>query len=69
VRRFRYPWHSVRHTHGTDLANHGAGLETIRLALGQATLQMAQNYTHLAAEKVREQVANCRPSGRWWRAT
>ena len=40
------------------LANRGAGLETIRLALGQATLQMAQNYTHLAAERVREHVAN-----------
>jgi integrase len=56
VRRFRYPWHAFRHTHATNLAIGGAGLTAIRDALGQATLHMAANYTHLAAEHVREHV-------------
>jgi integrase len=56
VRRFRQPWHSFRHTHATTLAVTGAGLTAIRDALGQSTLQMAANYTHLAAEHVRAHV-------------
>lgn len=57
VRRFRNPWHAFRHTHATGLAAGGAGLTAIRDALGQATLHMAANYTHLAAEHVRQHVA------------
>lgn len=56
VRSFRNPWHAFRHTHATSLAIGGADLTAIRDALGQATLHMAANYTHLAAEHVRAHV-------------
>ena len=56
VRRFRYPLHAFRHTHATNLAIGGAGLTAIRDALGQSTLHMAANYTHLAAVHVRAHV-------------
>ncbi len=57
IRKFRFPWHSFRHTHATNLAENGAGLTAIRDALGQSTLHMAANYTHLAAEHTRQHVA------------
>jgi integrase len=56
VRRFRYPWHSLRHSNATALAASGASLTEIRDALGQSTLQMAANYSHLAAEHVKKRV-------------
>lgn len=57
VRRFRYPWHSFRHSHGTALALAGANLNAIQAALGQSTLEMASRYTHAAAEIARQHVA------------
>jgi integrase len=56
VRRFRSPWHAFRHTTATNLAINGASLTAIRDQLGQSTLHMAANYTHLAAEHVRQYV-------------
>lgn len=56
VRRFKMPWHSFRHAHATELATRGATLLEIRDALGQSTLQMAANYTNLAAEHVRKRI-------------
>jgi hypothetical protein len=47
----------MRHTHATNLAINGAGLERVQQALGQATLQLARRYAHLAAEHVRADVA------------
>jgi integrase len=57
ARRFRNPWHSFRHAQATSLAASGASLTEIRDALGQSTLQMAANYSHLAAESVKKRIA------------
>jgi integrase len=56
VRRFRQPWHSMRHAQATSLAASGASLAEIRDALGQSTLQMAANYAHLAATAVKGRI-------------
>jgi integrase len=57
VRRFRYPFHCFRHSHGTMLALAGANLTAIQSALGQSSLEMASRYTHAAAELARVHVA------------
>lgn len=56
VRRFKSPWHSFRHAQATELAAQGASLTEIRDALGQSTLQMAANYSHLSAASVKARV-------------
>jgi integrase len=56
VRRFKRPWHSFRHSHGTSLAASGASLPEIQEALGQSSMEMARRYVKVAGEQVRKRV-------------
>ena len=46
-------WHDNRHTLITDLAESGAGDETIRAIAGQVAKQMLKHYSHIRMEAKR----------------
>jgi integrase len=51
------PWHSLRHTFGTELAARGTDLETIREMMGHKDISTTQRYLHTTRERKRAAVA------------
>ena len=43
-------WHDLRRQFASDLLNQGMPSEIISLLLGHTTVQMTQNYSHIAFE-------------------
>lgn len=56
ARRFKRPWHSFRHSFGTNLAASGASLAEVQEALGQQSLEMARRYVKVAGESIKKRV-------------
>lgn len=51
------PWHSLRHTFGTELANRGAGIKTIQELMGHKSIATTQRYLHSTREQKHAAVA------------
>jgi integrase len=54
----RMPWHALRHTFGTELANGGASIQTIREMMGHKSIETTMRYLHSTRSAKREAVKN-----------
>lgn len=52
------PTHGLRHLFATEMLKNGADIETVRMALGHASIETTQKYLHATAEDVRKAVNN-----------
>ena len=50
------PWHSLRHTFGTELANRGVDIETLRDLMGHKDISTTQRYLHTTRDRKRDAV-------------
>lgn len=57
------PWHSLRHTFGTELANRGASPKTIMEMMGHKSLETTQRYLHSTRAEKRAAVERLSPAG------
>lgn len=57
------PWHSLRHTFGTELASRGADVETIRELMGHKDISTTQRYLHTTRDRKRAAVERLAPVG------
>ena len=53
--------HVLRHTFATNMMNHGAGLESIKLLLGHESLNTTEVYTHTTFEQLKRVYNNAHP--------
>jgi len=53
VKQPRQPWHALRHTFGTELANRGADIETIRELMGHKSIETTMRYLHTTRDRKR----------------
>jgi len=52
----KMPWHALRHTFGTELANRGASIQTIRELMGHKSIETTMKYLHTTREAKRAAV-------------
>jgi integrase len=62
------PWHSLRHTFGTELANAGASIQTIRELMGHKSIETTLRYLHTTRDQKRAAIAGLAPTGSRWAA-
>ena len=53
--------HVLRHTFATNMMNHGAGLESIKMLLGHESLNTTEVYTHTTFEQLKRVYNNAHP--------
>ncbi len=59
------PWHGLRHTFGTELANRGASIQTIRELMGHKNIETTLKYLHTTRDQKRAAVLG---TGSGWAA-
>ena len=59
IENFR--WHDIRHTFASRLAMSGTDLKRIKDALGQKSIVMADRYSHLQQDHVKEAIESFSP--------
>ena len=64
----RQPWHALRHTFGTELANSGASIQTIRELMGHKSIETTLRYLHTTRDQKRSAIAGLAPTGSRWAA-
>ena len=69
VRQPMKPWHSLRHTFGTELANAGVEIQTIRELMGHERIETTLRYIHTGRDQKRAAIAKLAPRGSHWAAT
>lgn len=62
------PWHSLRHTFGTELANSGASIQTIRELMGHKSIETTMRYLHTTRDQKRSAIAGLKKLGSRWAA-
>lgn len=63
VKAPKMPWHSLRHTFGTELANRGASIQTIRELMGHKSIETTLRYLHTTRDAKRAAVGSL--GSRW----
>lgn len=64
----RQPWHGLRHTFGTELANSGASIQTIRELMGHKSIDTTLRYLHTTRDQKRDAIAGLATTGSRWAA-
>jgi integrase len=64
VKPQRQPWHALRHTFGTELANSGAPVHLIRELMGHKSIETTLRYMHTNREQKRSAIKALKPSPR-----
>lgn len=59
----KMPWHALRHTFGTDLANRGVAIQTIRELMGHKSIETTLRYLHSSRDQKRAAIASLDPAG------
>lgn len=57
------PWHALRHTFGTELANSGAPIQMIREMLGHKSIETTLRYLHSTRDGKRAAIDSLSPAG------
>ncbi len=68
VVRPRQPWHSLRHTFGTSLANSGAPVHVIRVLMGHKSIETTLRYMHTDRDAKRAAIDGLAQPGSQWAA-
>lgn len=64
----KMPWHALRHTFGTELANSGAAIQTIRELMGHKSIETTMRYLHTTRDQKRDAIKQLVPRGSHWAA-
>lgn len=64
----KQPWHALRHTFITELANRGTPVHVIRLLAGHKSLDTTLRYMHVNREAKRAAIGSLAPAGSSWAA-
>lgn len=59
----KMPWHALRHTYGTTLANTGAPIQTIRELMGHKSIETTMRYLHSSRDDKRAAIAKLDRAG------
>lgn len=68
VAKPKKPWHSLRHTFGTELAAGGADIQTIRELMGHKSIETTMRYLHTTRDRKRAAIAGLVTAGSRWAA-
>ena len=57
------PWHALRHSFGTEMANRGVDIETLRDLMGHKSIETTQRYLHTTRDRKRAAIARLNATG------